>query len=88
MKIHSALGEKAKRCTHALSCSARINPTPVRCNAHGSKTESGGGDTGDVSMRFIHRGRISSRTVKHEPAVRIGLFPEITKGAVREVFKK
>ena len=88
MNIRGALGEKAKRCAHAIASVAPSDPLPIRRNAQRRKTESRGSDTGYIAMRFIHDGGVGSRAIEHQPGIRIGLLPEITKRPLGKVFKK
>ena len=88
MKIDGALGEEAKGCARAIASLAWIDPSTLSGDAHSRKTESGSGDTGYVAVRLIHCGRIGSGAIQHQPGVGIGLLPEVTKRAARELFKK
>ena len=88
MRFGGSLGEEAKRCAHAIASHAWINPSTLSGDTQRRKTKSGGGDTGNVAVRFIHGGRIGSRAIEHQASVGIRLLPEVTKRAARDFFKK
>src|SRR5579872_534796 len=84
--LGSGAGEKAQSRDHAKARHIVADPAVLGGNAHRAQSETRGRDTGNtLVIGTVLESSSRQGAVKHQPGVKIRLFPEISEGASREI---
>src|SRR5689334_1109248 len=86
--LKSACIEEAQRVARALECLSSGNPISIESDAERSQTKTSSGDAGDIRVTLRQRRSIDTRAIRHEPCLRIGLLPEVTKRTLLKIVEK
>src|SRR5215471_16065319 len=85
---HRACGIRAQDGPHAAACRMPRDPTPLGADAQRSQREPGSARAADVSPFRRMQAAVSAGAIARDPAMRIGLFPEVEETAAGKIVQQ